>query len=383
MKKSHGFNLFGVILIIIITAVVTSIATGVIMLNNSSTGLNGNLYKIENDQELKDFIEVYETLLSKYYDNIDKKGMLSAAEEAMIKFLGDKYTTYLDDKEYQEILSELSGEYNRVGISIEGNTIINVTPLGAAARVGIKKGDLLISIDNINVEKMDASQISEIIKNGGQELAIQVYRDNNYLDFNLKKDIYPSISYQLLDDTSIGYIYIKSFSQNLSDQIAGALKDLESKGIKALVVDVRDNAGGYLAAAEETASLFLEKGKIIYSLESNNKKYTYNDENIESRTYPIAVLINRGSASAAEILAAALRYSYNGILIGDKSYGKGKVQQVLSLNSGDSVKYTSAKWLTPLGECIDGIGLFPDYNVNYQEEDIYDSQIMKAIELLQ
>ena len=193
---------------------------------------------------------------------------------------------------------------------------------------------------------------------------------------------FPITKYEVLSDTSIGYIYIKNFSKNLSSQVDKALSYLEFNNINSLIIDVRDNAGGYLSSAEEVASFFIENGKVIYSLESNNKKYTYKDTTKESRKYKIAVLINGGSASASEILAAALKDSYGAILVGTKSYGKGKVQQVVPLESGGSVKYTSAKWLTPSGKCIDGTGLNPDYHVVYSEEIPYDSQINKAIELL-
>ena len=164
--------------------------------------------------------------------------------------------------------------------------------------------------------------------------------------------------------------------------MSDALKELETKNITSLIVDVRNNAGGYLTSAEEVSSLFLKSGKVIYSLEANGSKMSYADKTEEHRTYPIVVLINGGSASAAEILAAALKDSYGAILVGTKSYGKGKVQQVMSLNNGDSVKYTSAKWLTPSNICIDGTGIMPDYVVEYDSESGHDYQLEKAKELL-
>ena len=177
-------------------------------------------------------------------------------------------------------------------------------------------------------------------------------------------------------------MYISNFSQNLSEQVNKALNEMESDGIESLIIDVRDNVGGYLSAAESTASIFLEKGKVIYSLESNDKNYTYKDETESAKKYKIIVLINENSASASEILAAALKESYGATLVGKKSYGKGKVQQVVALTGGGSVKYTSAKWLTPSGVCIDEIGINPDYEVEYEVTDLYDTQVDKAIELL-
>lgn len=381
MKKSRGFGLLGIIVIIIITALVSSIATGVIMLNNNSVGLNGSTIDLSNDKDLQEFIEVYETLITKYYEDIDKESLLDAAKDGMSNYLGDKYTTYLDDAEYNKILDELSGTYNGIGISIENNNIISVTPLSPADKAGILAGDVILNINGIDVQNMNSDSIGSLIKgNSTKVVNVQVLRNDEIYTYSLEKEelINPTITYTQLEGTTIGYIYIKSFSQNLGTQVSNALKELEKKGITSLIIDVRDNAGGYLSAAEETASLFLEKNKTIYSLKTSNSKFTYSDETEEKRTYPIVVIMNNNSASASEILAAALKDSYGASLVGSKSYGKGKVQQVV-----DSFKFTSAEWLTPEGICIDGIGLTPDYNVVYNDTETYDTQIVKAMELLQ
>ncbi len=381
MKKTRGFGLLGIIVIIIITALVSSIATGVIMLNNNSVGLNGSTIDLSNDKDLQEFIEVYETLITKYYEDIDKESLLDAAKDGMSNYLGDKYTTYLDDAEYNKILDELSGTYNGIGISIENNNIISVTPLSPADKAGILAGDVILNINGIDVQNMNSDSIGSLIKgNSTKVVNVQVLRNDEIYTYSLEKEelINPTITYTQLEGTTIGYIYIKSFSQNLGTQVSNALKELEKKGITSLIIDVRDNAGGYLSAAEETASLFLEKNKTIYSLKTSNSKFTYSDETEEKRTYPIVVIMNNNSASASEILAAALKDSYGASLVGSKSYGKGKVQQVV-----DSFKFTSAEWLTPEGICIDGIGLTPDYNVVYNDTETYDTQIVKAMELLQ
>ena len=376
MKKNKGFGLLGVIIIMLITALVSCVATGVIMLNNTSSSLTSNL-NLTNDEDLQEFISVYETLLTKYYDEIDKKGMLEAAEEGMLDFLGDKYTTYLDDSEYQDILDDLSGTYNGIGVMIEGNKIINVTTDSPAEKAGIIANDIIVKINGNDVQLLSSEEIGNLIKNSENEsIELEINRNEEILLFSLKKVdlINPTISSQVIDGSNTGYIYIKNFSQNLSSQVETALKELENNKIDSLIIDVRDNSGGYLSAAEETASLFLEEGKRIYSLETSSNKYNYNDETKTKRTYPIVVLINNNSASASEILAAALKESYGATLVGIKSYGKGKVQQVVN-----SVKFTSAKWLTPNGNCIDGIGLTPDYNVvNVAGDD----QLTKALELL-
>ena len=385
MKRTRGFGLFSTIIIIIITAIISSIATGVIMLNNSSTIMASNMKDLTNDTDLLEFIEVYNTLITKYYDEIDKEGMLNAAEEGMLNFLGDKYTTYLDEQEYNEIMNELSGTYNGIGITIENNKIIVVSKNSPAESAGLKVGDLITSIDGEFVEGLSSEEIKNIItKNNSDKISLVINRNGEVLSFEVEKTdlLSATITYQVLDNTTIGYLKIDAFSENLDEQVSGALDYLEGRGITSLIIDVRNNVGGYLSSAEKTASLFLENGKVIYSLETTNDEYTYKDTTREKREYNIVVLINNQTASAAEILAAALKESYGATLVGIKSYGKGVVQQIVSLNSGDSVKYTSAKWLTPSGNCIDGVGLAPDYVVAYQAGNYYDTQIEKAIELL-
>lgn len=379
MKKTNGFGLIGIIIIMIITAIVSCIATGVIMINSSAEITEKNLNSITEDEELIDFIKIYETIVSKYYDEIDKKGMLEAAEEGMLDFLGDKYTTYLEDSEYNNIMNELSATYNGIGVTIENNKIIDITKDSPAEKVGIEKNDIILEINGINVTAMDGSQIGNIIKKHNGNILLVVNRNGLELNFNVKKAdlVNVAIDYKTIDYTNIGYIKIKKFSENLDKQVNSAIKELENNNINSLIIDVRDNVGGYLSAAEDTAELFLSSGKIIYSLETSNNTIKYKDETKEKRTYDIVVLINNNSASASEVLAAALKESYGAKLVGTKSYGKGKVQQIV----GDSAKYTFAKWLTPNGNCIDGIGLTPDYNVT-NNSDNTDYQLNKAIELL-
>lgn len=380
MNKTKGFDLVGIIIIIVITSIVASIATGVIMLNNTS-----NMKKIEDDSELQDFIEVYDTLLSKYYDDIDKKAILEAAEEGMLNYLGDKYTTFLNDSEYQEILDELSSTYKGIGVSINGNVINSVTESSPAEKAGLLKGDVITKINGINVLNKNAETIKKLIKDDKSnyvELEVDRYGEN--LSFNIEKEklVNQTVSHNIIDNTNIGYIYISKFSENLNDLMKDALKDLEENQITSLIIDLRDNVGGYLSSAEMVSKLFLEKGKKIYSLKTSTSEYTYEDDTKEKRDYPIIVLINENSASAAEILAAALKDSYGATLVGTQSFGKGKVQQVTKLENGEALKSTTANWLTPSGICIDGIGISPDYYVENSEYSSDDFQLNKAIELL-
>lgn len=176
---------------------------------------------------------------------------------------------------------------------------------------------------------------------------------------------------------------MNAFSLKSFEDFQESLMDLETKGMDSLIIDLRNNTGGYLNAATNIANLFLEKGEIIYSLENKNKITAFKDETNDKREYKIAILVNSSTASAAEILTAALHDSYGAIVVGKTTYGKGKVQ-TMKYYEDSIVKYTSAKWLRPNGECIDEVGIIPDYDINIKVSngETFDTQLDKAIELL-
>lgn len=391
-KKNNGFGLISVIIIIIITAVVSGLATGVIITSNND-GINISDYNLKDDKELQEFIDLYKTILSKYYDDVDKEGMIKAAEDGMLDFLGDKYTTILSDSDYSTMMEGLKDEYEGIGIAIEGNIIRDVTKDSPAEKSGLQIGDIIVTINNTNVENLTSSEISNLIKNNNIDtVSLVINRNGSLINFTVKKSnlTYPYAEGEVVENTKIGYLKISAFSEKLADQVEKEVTSLENNNINSLIIDLRNNGGGYLSAANETASIFLKKGLTIYSLTSNSKTTTVKDETDEYREYPLVVLVNKQTASAAEILAAALKQSYGATLVGTQTYGKGKVQQLSSLKSGETVKYTTAKWLTPAGTCIDGIGLNVDYNLdlkyNYNENNeivgYEDTQLAKAIELL-
>lgn len=391
-KRNNGFGLISVIIIIIITAIVSGLATGGIITSNND-GINISDYNLKDDKELQEFIDLYKTILSKYYDEVDREGMIKAAEEGMLDFLGDKYTTILSDSDYSNMMEGLKDEYEGIGVTIEGNIIRDITKNSPAEKAGLQIGDKIITINNTNVENLTSSEISNLIKNNNIEtVSLVINRNDTLMNFTVKKSnlAYPYAEGKVIDNTTIGYLKISAFSEKLADQVEKEVTALENNNISSLIIDLRNNGGGYLSAANETASIFLKKGLTIYSLTNNSKTTTVKDETDEYREYPLVVLVNKQSASAAEILAAALKQSYGATLVGTQTYGKGKVQQLSSLKNGETVKYTTAKWLTPTGICIDGVGLGVDYNLdlkyNYNENNeivgYEDTQLAKAIELL-
>lgn len=392
MKNSKGFNLVSVIIIICISSIVSGITTGIIATNSykSSTGLSYN--DILNDQELNDFLEVYSSILSNYYEDVNKEEMLDTAVDAMLNYLGDTYTSYLNSDEREALEERLKGTYEGIGIRILNTTIDSIVADSPAEEAGLQAGDVIVSVNGNDVTDKSGDEISILIKNSDNNTVnLVINRNGTELSFDLKIAtdlISPAINYKMIDNT-IGYLQIELFSKTLSIQVEKAISDLKNQGMAKLIIDLRDNTGGYLESAEATANIFLEKGKLIYSLEDKEKTVDYYDESEESTNFPIVILLNSTSASASEILAAALKDSYGAVFVGEKSYGKGKVQQTYQLSDGSMAKLTSAKWLRPNGQCIDGIGLIPDYessliiNTNETgEAEIIDNQLNKAIEVI-
>lgn len=398
MKSNKGFNLLSVIIIICITSIISGITTGVIVNNTykSSTGLTYN--ELLNDEKLNEFLEVYSSVVNNYYEDVDTSEMIDTALDAMLEYLGDSYTTYLDDEQTKKLEESLSGVYRGIGIAFQMDTTTNaptitsVTKSSPAESAGLLVGDILVSVDGTNISGKTSNEIQNMIRNSSKDsVNLVISRNGTEMAFDVAiksvQDV--NIGYELINGTNIGYLKMNIFSKTLSDQVNNALNDMETQGMQKLIIDLRNNTGGYLESAEATANLFLEKGKLIYSLENKDAKASYYDETDAHKTYPIVILLNENSASASEILAAALKdsYGYGVTFVGTTSYGKGLVQQTYDLSDGSMAKYTSARWLRPNGNCINGIGLKPDYEV--AKEDIrdeagypIDNQLQKAIEVI-
>lgn len=386
LKETKGFNLKEVILIIVSTAIITSMTTGVILYNQNKLTKNITYQDLNQDTALKEFLNVYASLIDEYYEDVDKKAMLESAIGAMFNYLGEDYSTYMNKEETDALAKRLIGEYKGIGITVNmENTIVDFNEGGSAKEAGLLVGDKIIAINGNILGMEEEKQITSYVEkaNVGDKLTISVTRGNETLNFDVvvKKLLIPAIQYKVLDE-NIGYLGISTFSNTLNTQVKNALNNMESTGINSLIIDLRNNTGGYLSAAKDVASLFLEKGRIIYSLEEKGNTTEYKDETDEKRDYKIVVLFNEESASASEVLIAALKESYGAVTVGTKSYGKGKVQQTYTLEDGSMAKYTSAKWLTPNGTCVDKEGITPDYIVEVDKENLeVDNQLEKAIEL--
>ena len=385
-KMTVGFSLKGICIIIFITAIVTSLTTGLIIYNNSKIVLGS--VSIKDDDALREFLKVYNSLDQNYYDDINKKEMVDAAISAMLDYLGEDYSTYMNKDETNNLASELSGKFKGIGISIsKGREIAEVHEDTPASKAGFEVGDILVSVNGKSTEGLTQAQVANlidkvnkntiIVQRGEEVLTLEVTAEN--INTPLTNTIIET------DFTNIGYIDIDAFTDTVGEEFAKALRSLESKGIDNLIIDLRNNSGGYLKGATDILNLFLKKDMVMYSFENKEGTESFRDDTEEHRDYPIVLLVNENSASASEVLTGALKDNLNATIVGMTTFGKGRVQQTKRLEDGSMVKFTSAKWLRPNGECIDNIGIDPDYEVDLiQDEDgnWIDAQFEKAVELL-
>ena len=391
VKKAY-IKLSTIIIIMVVTAVISGLTAGIIVYSSYSKSTGISYKNVEGDVALRQFLEVYSSVNEEYYEDINKNEMIEAAIKGMLDYLGDNYTTYMDINQTSMLNDALTGEYKGIGILIEDHMIKEVFSKSPAEKAGLLNGDIIIRINGIDVTDVNADEVAKRIKSSKGNMTISVSRNNEELTFELstEKLYVPAISSKVLDDTSIGYIRIATFSSTVANQVSDALDELKDKNINSLIIDLRSNSGGFLNAAEDVSSLFLEKGKVIYSLKSKKLNDIVKDKTKAKTNYKIVVIVDENTASAAEIVASALKESYGATIVGKTSYGKGKVQQTISLIDGSMAKYTSAKWYTPNGTNIDKKGITPDVDVDLTlEKDvngnvtkIIDSQLIKAIEVL-
>ena len=382
----------------VITVMLFSIGIGFLMCLGCINLITGKNY-LRVTKDLSKVVDTYYAIVDNYYKDLDKEKLIDGAVEGMISQVGDTFTSYSAATDAETFSETIKGTYEGIGCAIaKYNTgeikVIEVFPSSPAEKAGLLVGDKIIKVDNEDYIDKTSVDISNYIKNSGKDkIILTVERENKEIDItiNLSKVEIPYVSSKILEqnDKKIGYIAISLFSGNSYKQFKNNLEKLEKEKIDGLIIDVRDNSGGYLSSVTDISNMFLEKGKIIYQLEDPKGTIKKKDTTKEKRTYKVAVLINSSSASASEILASAIKESYkDGLVVGTKSYGKGTVQETKKLLDGSMIKYTTQKWLTPNGNYINEKGVEPTNEVELSEEyyqnptEENDNQLNEALNLL-
>ena len=387
-SKSGIFKTREVIVLVIITMVISafmgSIATQKFMPVKGS--------KV--DSELSELIKNYEYIIKNYNGEVDKGELVDSAINGMLSHL-DRNSNYLDSETSKNFNILLEGKYSGLGIQVynkdDSIIIYSVFEDSPADKAGLKAGDIIIGINGKSTEGMLSSELAKIIKNSKDgKVSLTYKRDDkektvnvNISSVNINSVI--TRTYEKSDKT-IGYIGLGIFANNSYEQFKKKLENLEENDIDSLVIDLRGNSGGYLYVAENIISLFVDSSHVIYKIEKDKDITSHYSKGKITKKYKIVVLIDAGSASASEIVASALSEQYGATLVGMTSYGKGTVQEVQDLKSGDKYKLTTKNWLTSKGVWVNNKGIAPDVKVEldkkyfdtFEEKD--DNQLQKALD---
>ncbi len=380
------------------------------MLNiGSSTGndavavTNGDTVTISREeyeryQQFDTLLELMDLVDYAYFEEYDVQDMLDGAANGLLLGLGDPYTFYYTPDEYAELWEEDEGEYAGVGIQISTSyltglcTISRVFDNGPAREAGVLKGDILYMVEDLYVNSSTINDAVDIMRGTpGTTVHVVFLRGTEEIEFDLVRaqiTVNRIDSGMLTDD--IGYIYLYEFAGDCATEFKAAVKGLQDKGAKGIIIDLRDNPGGWVDDAEAIGDIFLDKGTLCY-LEYNDGSREYYRTNDGKTEMELVVLMNENSASSSEILAGALKDRANATIVGVQSYGKGIVQTVVGLEDGAGMQMTIAQYYTPNGNAVHKVGITPDVEIPlpdgdigmYEFGDLNDPQLAKALEVMQ
>ena len=347
--------------------------------NNNASAATTNLTYFKSLDLIR---KVLELVKSDYVDeNIDEQKLIYGAIEGMMKKLDDPYTRFMEPKNFADMQTETQGEFGGIGIviSVKDRMLTVISPIDdtPAARAGMMAGDYIIKIDGKDVIDTPLHDAVNLLRGPvGTKVKVTVRREGSRenKEFELERQIIkvPSIKYWTIGH-DIGYIRLTQFIQTSSEDLEKALINLEKNGVKSIILDLRNNPGGLLTAAVEVGRKFIAKGDIVSIKGRDGEQNTYSSFYKYHPYLPLIVLINEGSASASEIVAGAIKDNKRGLLLGKKSFGKGSVQTVISLNDGSAMALTTALYYTPSGVNIHKTGIMPDIEVDLPKFD--DSKV--------
>ncbi len=325
---------------------------------------------------------------SRYVNEVDTTKLMDGAISGMVQSLGDPHSIYLEPKMYRQLMDHTEGSFGGVGIymGFKDNkvSVISVMENSPAAKAGMEANDEILAVDGTPVTEMQPEEVAIHIRGKvGTDVTLSVRRNGTETrEFVITRDTIQvkTAAGKMLED-GMGYIRIVSFSENTPEEFREAYGKLEGEGMKGLIIDLRENPGGLVTSSVEIASMIVPEGPVVSVVERSGKKEEYTSDLKETK-YPLVVLIDGNSASAAEILAGAVQDTGAGTLVGTKSYGKGSVQMVMPIFHDDAIKLTIAKYFTPKGRSIDGVGIEPDVNIGLSPGETTDVQLAKAEDVL-
>ncbi len=401
-KKQLRYKfIFAIIATICITVVISASFTFYYVTKKySAAGLKVDKSSLTGDSSdtikaITTSLETFKSVIDKYYiGEIDDEKILNETIKGYVNGLGDKYSEYYTKEEWEEFQESALGNYYGIGIYMsqneDGNIVIASTIKGSPAEeVGLKSEDIIVSIDDQDFLGKKPEDASKLIKGKeGGTVKLKVARGSEYKEFEVERrevKIYHVESEML--ENNIGYISLLTFDEGCSDELKTALLDLKSQGANKIILDLRYNTGGLVDEALKIANLFIDKDEtLLYTVDSDDKKTETKAQNdAVDTTSDMVVLVNYYSASASEILTGALKDHGRAKVVGEKTYGKGVIQNVFQLTDGSVLKLTFAEYFTPNENKINQVGIEPDYTVELPSagsNDTTDTQLEKAKEIL-
>lgn len=359
----------------------------VIFVNCFSNGGEDKNGFLSNIRELKELSDIMDIINENYVGEkqVDKKELMQGAIKGMIEALDDPHSNYFTKTELESFKEDIKGTYVGVGMVVqkrpnEALTVVSPIEDGPAFKAGVKPKDKIIAIDGESVYKLTSEESVKKLKGEpNTKVKVTVLRDKakEPKDIEITRAVV-ELKYvkQRMLDNNIGYLRLTQFGENVYPDVRKALEELQKNGMKGLIFDLRSNPGGALDQSIKIASMFLKEGKVVSVKSKDGNEQVSTREGKYYGDFPLVVLINGGSASASEIVSGAIKDNKRGILVGEKTFGKGSVQTLIPLPDGDGMKLTIAKYYTPSGICIHGIGIEPDVKV--EEKDgymLFDSMV--------
>lgn len=415
MNEKHegtAFKFYKIIMLIILTAFITFMITSSLLytyfsknyayINNESIDNKTSIAETNTVSGIDRYLKKVKSIIDEHYlwkDKIDEQKLKDSAIKGYVKGLGDEYTEYIPESEMEKFTETIEGSFVGIGIYMiadedtEKIIIYYPIPNSPAEKAGLKPGDIIVSVDGVEYGYDEFNSIAKHIKGKeGTTVKLVIDRNGEKKNFEIireKIEINPITS--KVYDKDIGYIVLPSFDSDSAKRFKEKVDELMGKGIKSLIIDLRNNGGGIVSESEKIADLFLDKDKVVIKTKNNVGKEEINKTKEEKKyDIPIVILVNENSASASEILTGTLKDNERAKTIGVKTYGKGVIQTVIPLLDGSGMKITTAEYYTPNGSQINKKGIEPDIEIKlpenikniYSVEEKDDTQLKKAIEEL-
>jgi len=395
MKDRKKQRIYRIVMLIIVVSLITFVVTTVLMYNGSIKYVVSN-QPVQSDSTTKKLdallATVTELLREKYIGDVNEDQLIDGALTGLVSSVGDVYTTYFSKSELEDFTKDTLGNFVGIGVTFQANRDAGyaevVEPIAGspAEAAGLKKGDLIMKADGEEFNATQTTQLAAKIKGEeNTEVTLTIKREEEIFDVKIqRKTIHMNyVTSKTLED-NIGYIGVSTFDEQSCNDFKEQYNKLTEQGIKSLIIDLRDNGGGVVNEVLAIADLICDKDQTtLISIDKDGKEKVTKSETDPEIKMPIVMLTNESTASASEILVAALRDNGKATVVGEKTFGKGVIQELIQLSNGGALKVTSAEYYTPKKEKINEVGLEPDYKISFdQTASDEDNQLKKAIEVI-